>query len=267
MDLLNVAFTKPTMSDSLPYIHLDNISVILPIYNARGRALKAELLRRTVGGNLDSSTDPHIVIVRALDGITINLEHGDRMALIGRNGSGKTTLLRVFAGIYPPTGGTISIHGRVSALTDMSMGMDMEATGYENIFLRGVVMGLSAAQAESLIPDIEQFTELGEYLCLPVRTYSSGMMLRLAFAISTAVQPEILLLDEMVGAGDSAFVAKARDRIEGLIHKSSIMVLASHADQLVTQLCTRAIWMDSGRVRAFGPVEQVLADYHAEVGS
>jgi ABC-2 type transport system ATP-binding protein/lipopolysaccharide transport system ATP-binding protein len=170
MDLLNVAFTKPTMSDSLPYIHLDNISVILPIYNARGRALKAELLWRTVGGNLDSSTDPHIVIVRALDGITINLEHGDRMALIGRNGSGKTTLLRVFAGIYPPTGGTISIHGRVSALTDMSMGMDMEATGYENIFLRGVVMGLSAAQAESLIPDIEQFTELGEYLCLPVRT-------------------------------------------------------------------------------------------------
>ncbi|KJK25736.1 sugar ABC transporter [Burkholderiaceae bacterium 16] len=251
------------MPDTLPHISLDKVSVSLPIYNPRGRALKAEFLRRTVGGNLGTSKDPQTVIIKALDQVSIAIEHGDRVALVGRNGSGKTTLLRVLAGIYPPTSGRIAIQGRISALTDMSMGMDMEATGYENVLLRGVVMGLNKKKAEALIPDIEEFTELGEYLRLPVRTYSTGMMLRLAFAISTAVQPEILLLDEMVGAGDAAFVNKARTRIEGLIHNASIMVLASHDDHLVSSLCTHAIWMHSGQLRAFGPVSEVLAEYHA----
>ncbi|WJF90107.1 ABC transporter ATP-binding protein [Paraburkholderia bonniea] len=254
------------MSLHLPRISLSNVSVSLPIYNARGRALKAELLRRTVGGDLGKSVDPQVVVINALDDVSVTLEHGDRVALVGRNGSGKTTLLRVLAGIYPPTKGKVLIDGRVSALTDMSMGMDMEATGYENVLLRAVVMGLSSKEADSLIPDIEEFTELGEYLRLPIRTYSAGMMLRLIFGISTAVQPEILLLDEMVGAGDAAFVAKARARIEGLIQKASIMVLASHDDHLVKNLCTKALWMHSGHLRAFGPVDEVIAAYHEQAG-
>lgn len=246
----------------MPKISLNEVSVHLPIYNARGRDFKAHLIRRSVGSDVSESSDPHIVIIKALDHVSLTLEHGDRIALVGRNGSGKTTLLRVLAGIYPPTSGKITIQGSVSSLTDMSMGMDMEATGYENIILRGIVMGLTTKQAESLIPDIETFTELGEYLRLPIRTYSAGMMLRLAFAISTANQPEILLLDEMVGAGDSAFVTKAQTRIEKLIKNSSIMVLASHDEKIVKNLCTKALWMHGGTIRAFGDVKDVLFQYH-----
>ncbi|MFN9212933.1 MAG: ABC transporter ATP-binding protein [Betaproteobacteria bacterium] len=242
---------------------LHDVSLVLPIYNPRGRALKGELLRRTVGGRIGDSGDPRVVLIEAVNRVTLEFMHGERVALLGRNGAGKSTLLRLLGGIYPPTSGLVTIRGRVSSLTDMSMGMDMEATGYENVVLRGVVMGLTRRAARALTPDIEAFTELGNFLNLPVRTYSTGMLLRLAFAISTAVQPDILLLDEMVGAGDAAFIDKARQRIGGLIERASVMVLASHDEELVRQLCNRALWLDAGAVRADGPVDEVLASYRA----
>jgi ABC-2 type transport system ATP-binding protein/lipopolysaccharide transport system ATP-binding protein len=168
--------------------------------------------------------------------------------------------------IYPPTSGTAQIVGTVSSMTDLSIGMNPEATGYENIVMRGVMLGLTHKQATTLIPDVEEFTELGEYLDLPIRTYSAGMMLRLSFAVSTAVKPDIIILDEMVSVGDAAFVEKARARITGLIEKASILVLATHDDALLRQFCPVAVWMNSGRIVAIGGTDSVLAQYHSEIG-
>jgi len=249
----------------MPSITLERVSVTIPIYNARSRALKSELLRRAVGANFTDEKDPGVVAVRALDDVTLGINHGDRVALVGRNGSGKTTLLRVMSGIYPPTSGRVAIDGHISSLTDLSVGMDPESTGYENIILRGLILGMTRKQAAAMVPDIEEFTELGEYLALPIRTYSAGMHLRLAFAVSTAVNPDIIILDEMIGAGDAAFIEKAERRIERLIEKASIMVLASHDEQLVRRLCPTAIWMHAGRMMAMGETSEVLGRYNASI--
>jgi ABC-type polysaccharide/polyol phosphate transport system ATPase subunit len=246
-------------------IDLQNVSVLLPIYNTRGRALKHEILRRTIGSNLDHPKDHRVTIVQALNDVTLRVNHGDRIGLIGRNGAGKTTLLRVMSRIYPPTSGKVQIVGKISSMTDLSIGMNPEATGYENIVMRGVMLGLTHKQAAALIPDVEEFTELGEYLDLPIRTYSAGMMLRLAFAVSTAVNPDIIILDEMVSAGDIAFVEKARVRITALIEKASILILATHDEATLQQFCPVAVWLNYGRVAAIGDTKSVLAQYHSEI--
>lgn len=245
-------------------IDLQNVSVSMPIYNSRGRGLKHEILRRTVGGNLEHPKDKRITVVQALDDVTLQIKDGDRIGLIGRNGAGKTTLLRVMSRIYPPTAGKANIIGSISSMTDLSVGMNPEATGYENIILRGVMLGLTRKEATALIPDVEEFTELGEYLELPIRTYSSGMMLRLSFAVSTAVKPDIIILDEMITAGDAAFLDKARTRITDLIERASILILATHDDATLRQFCPTVIWMRSGRIAAKGDADAVLAEYHAE---
>jgi ABC-type polysaccharide/polyol phosphate transport system ATPase subunit len=250
----------------MPFIDLERISVTIPIYNARGRALKSELLRRAVGANFASDKDPSVVAVQALDEVTLRIGHGDRVAIVGRNGSGKTTLLRVLSGIYPPTSGRAEIVGHVSSLTDLSVGMDPESSGYENIVLRGLILGLTRKEATKLIPDVEEFSELGEYLALPIRTYSAGMLLRLAFGVSTAVKPDILVLDEMISAGDAGFMGKAQRRLEQLIKNASIMVLASHDEALVRTLCPTAVWLHAGRLMAKGGTDEVLAQYRASIG-
>ena len=249
----------------MPSITLERASVTIPVYNARSRALKSEIFRRAVGANFADDKEPGIVAVRALDDVTLRINHGDRVALIGRNGSGKTTLLRVLSGIYPPTSGRVAIDGNVSSLTDLTLGMDPESTGYENIVLRGLILGMTRRQAIAMIPDIEEFTELGEYLALPIRTYSAGMHLRLAFAVTTAVDPDIIILDEMISAGDAAFIVKAQARIERLISRASIMILASHDESLVQRLCPRAVWMDAGRMMAVGATEDVLRRYKESI--
>jgi len=181
-------------------ISLERVTIEFPIYNARARSLTGELFRRTVGGKIQSDKSSRVSVV-ALRDISLDLADGDRLGLIGHNGAGKSTLLRVLAGIYEPPSGRAQIEGTVASLTDITMGMDLEATGYENIVLRGVFLGLHVRDVRRMIPEIEAFTELGEFLKLPLRTYSSGMMLRLAFAVTTAVIPEILIMDEMIGAG------------------------------------------------------------------
>jgi ABC-type polysaccharide/polyol phosphate transport system ATPase subunit len=239
-------------------IDLQNVSVSIPIYNSRGRALKSEIFRRTIGGNIEHPKDRRITVIQALNDVTLRINDGDRVGLIGRNGAGKTTLLRVMSRIYPPTSGKIRIVGTISSMTDLSLGMNPESTGYENIVMRGIMLGLNRKQATALIPDVEEFTELGEYLDLPIRTYSTGMMVRLSFAISTAVKPDIIILDEMIGAGDLAFVEKARSRIVGLIENASILVLATHDAAILRQFCPVAVWLKAGSVGAIGDTESIL---------
>ena len=246
-------------------ISLEQVTIEFPIYNARGRSLTGELFRRTVGGIIKSDKAHNVSIV-ALREISLELADGDRLGLIGHNGAGKSTLLRVFAGIYEPLAGRVQIQGSVASLTDLTMGMNMEATGYENIVLRGVFLGLQVGEVRRMIPEIEAFTELGEFLDLPLRTYSSGMLLRLAFAVTTAIVPEILIMDELIGAGDAAFVSKATARLNQMIGNSRILVIASHSVDTIRRFCNKAALMETGRIISIGPVDEVI-DLYARGGS
>jgi ABC-type polysaccharide/polyol phosphate transport system ATPase subunit len=203
-------------------------------------------------------------VVRALDDLTLSLKEGDRVGLIGRNGAGKSTLLRVLAGIYHPTSGQIYTTGRIVPLLDISLGMDELSTGRQNIRLRGLLLGMSDAEIRRKTEEISIFTELGDHLDLPLRTYSSGMRLRLAFAVSTAVDADILLLDEVIGVGDTSFMKKAEERMLNLQNRAKIVVLASHSDKVIHQMCNKVLWMDRGRLRAFGPIDPVIEKYTAD---
>lgn len=242
----------------LPSINLVNATVEFPIYNARGRSFRSTLLQR-VGGAVSTEADG--VTVTALRDVTLSLRDGDRLALVGHNGAGKSTLLRVFSGAYEPSSGRAEIVGNVASLLDITMGMDPELTGAENIILRGVFMGMTIDEARRMIPEVAEFSELGDYVNLPMRTYSSGMTLRLAFAISTAKAPDILLLDELISVGDSSFATKARDRIEGMMNRASILVLASHDAKTLRKYCNRAVMLAEGRIVAEGSVDDVLRSY------
>jgi ABC-2 type transport system ATP-binding protein/lipopolysaccharide transport system ATP-binding protein len=239
-------------------ITLKNVTVDFPIYNARGRSLRANVLRR-VGGRIDGGNG-EIVTVEALRDINLELNPGDRLALVGHNGAGKSTLLRVLAGAYEPSRGVADIRGKVSSLLDMTMGMDPELTGRENIALRGVFLGMTFQETAAIAPAIEEFSELGGFMDLPMRTYSSGMTLRLAFAVSTAVQPDILLLDEMISVGDAEFAKKAMSRIEDVIEKSRILVLASHNPEILQRYCNKAIRLQGGQIVASGSLGEILGE-------
>jgi ABC-type polysaccharide/polyol phosphate transport system ATPase subunit len=242
-------------------IVLEDVVVDFPIYGAQ-KSLRSELLGRATGGVIrHEGAHQRRVTVRALDKVSLTLEHGDRVGLIGHNGAGKSTLLRVLAGVYEPTSGRIAMDGSVSPLFNTSPGLDPEDTGYENIMTCGLFLGMTRDEILRKMPDIEQFSELGEYLSLPCKTYSSGMLMRLGFAIATAIDPEILILDEGLGAGDARFAERAGQRIDALVARSSIMVLASHANSLIQSMCNKAVLMEGGKFRAFGPVDEVLALY------
>ncbi len=244
-------------------IKLNDVHVEIPIYNTSGRSLKKQLVRATTGGRIQS--DHGLTVVRALNGITLELNDGDRLALVGANGSGKTTLLRVLAGVYEPTRGSVAVAGRVMPLLDVTLGIDMDATGIDNIMLRGLLLGIERRRLTELRDEIAEFTELGDYLHMPVRTYSSGMVLRLAFGISTCVTPEIVLMDEYFAVGDAHFVHKAERRLNDVVVKAGIIVFASHSEDLVRRMCNKALWMHAGEVRAFGTTQDVLARYAAAV--
>jgi ABC-type polysaccharide/polyol phosphate transport system ATPase subunit len=239
-------------------IRLTDVSVRYPVFTPRTRALKSVLLSR-LGGTM--RVHDNTVVVEALRGLDLELTDGDRLAIVGHNGAGKTTLLRVIAGIYEPQQGTVEVRGHVSSFVDITLGMDAEASGWDNIVLRGIFMGLTFAEARALTPSIAEFSELGEYLDMPVRTYSTGMYMRLAFAITTSVQPEIIIMDEMIGAGDAGFLDKATERLDGLLGRTRIVVLASHSEPILSRFCNKALWLDKGEPRAFGPVAEVLDRY------
>ncbi|MBB6252823.1 ABC transporter ATP-binding protein [Nitrospirillum iridis] len=242
-------------------LHLQDLTVEFPIYQASGRSLKKALFSAPlVGSNLARDASNRIQ-VRALNHLTLSIEKGDRVGLIGPNGSGKTTLLKTLAGIYEPTGGALHIQGRISALLDVSLGLNPEATGRENIMLRGMYMGIHPKDMQGHVEEVVEFTELGPYIDMPVRTYSAGMMLRLAFAASTCVEPEILLMDEWLAAGDSHFLAKAQKRMEDFVQRSSLMVLASHSLDLLGKWCNKGLYLRNGNVIAYGPLAEVADIY------
>lgn len=240
-------------------VKLRNVTVDFPIYSAAGRSLKKLLLGRHRVGRF--SEDRGHMTVLAIDNVQLELARGDRLALIGRNGAGKTTLLRVLAGVYEPTRGTVETSGRVTPLFDIGLGIDPEATGVENIFLRGALLGMNKADLARVVPAIAEFTELEEYMQMPVRTYSSGMTMRLAFAISTAVSPDILLMDEFFAVGDETFMRKAEARMMAMVERAAIIVLASHSRAVLERICNKGLWLETGAVRAFGPLADVLGAY------
>ncbi|MFX1716098.1 ABC transporter ATP-binding protein [Paraburkholderia sp. A1RO-5L] len=244
----------------MAFIELDGATLDLPIYDVQGRSLKKKLLRMGRRSAIAEDNDG-IVVVRALDNVSIRFDSGDRVGLIGHNGAGKSTLLRTMAGIYEPTSGTVTRKGRAVPLLDIGLGMDENSTGYQNIRLRGLLLGMTDGEIKAKQQDIADFSELGDYLDLPIRTYSSGMRVRLAFAVSTAVDAEILLLDEVMGVGDAHFRAKATERLEDLHSRAEVVVLAMHSNSEIRRVCNKALWMEKGKVKAFGPVEEVVSAY------
>lgn len=235
------------------FIVAEEISVEFPIYENSHRSLKKAVLNLTTGGRIGQDAGRHAV-VRALDNLTFSFTDGERIGLVGHNGSGKTTLLRALSGVYAPVRGKLSTRGKIASLLDVSMGLDPDATGFENIYLRGILDGLPPTRIKSKIDEIAEFSELGEYLNLPVRTYSSGMMLRLAFAISTSIEADILIMDEWLSVGDADFSVKAAQRLEMLVGNASIVVVATHDPSLIERVCTRKISLEHGKMVSDEPV-------------
>lgn len=242
-------------------IELKDVIVEFPIYSANSRSLKNAVLSATTGGRV--GRDHHnYVCVRALDRVSIDIQHGERVGLVGHNGAGKTTLLRVIAGIYEPLQGAVVIEGTPTPMFDISLGIDSDATGLENIVLRGLYMGLAKAVILQKIDEVANFTELGQFLDLPVRTYSEGMRARLAFAMATCIEPDVLLLDEGLGAGDAAFFERANQRLESFIHSTGILVLASHSEALTRKFCNRIALMEHGQIIWYGDIDEGYDRYH-----
>jgi lipopolysaccharide transport system ATP-binding protein len=228
-------------------IRATNVHVEFPIFNTSHRSFKKAVIRASTGGRISGGIDDRVV-VSALEDVSLEINEGERVGLLGHNGSGKTTLLRVLAGIYEPVRGCVVVQGPVTPLLDLSLGMDHEATGRENIRLRATLMGLPRPQIETRIDGIIEFSELGSFIDVPIRTYSSGMLLRLAFAVSTAVRPGILLMDEWLSVGDAGFRDKAAARLMSLIESSSILIFASHDQNMIKRFCNRTIRLEHGRI-------------------
>jgi lipopolysaccharide transport system ATP-binding protein len=241
-------------------IILDNASVDLPIYNAKSRSITGRIIDVATGGKIDADSSGR-VHVRALSSISLELNDGDRLGLIGHNGAGKSTLLRVLSGVFVPTSGAANIHGNIGSLIDVSLGINTEATGRENIYIRAALLGLPKAEIDGRFDEIVEFSELGDFIEMPVRTYSSGMQLRLAFAVSTTVRPEILLMDEWLSVGDEGFREKAADRLTSVVSASKILVLASHSRDILEEATNMVLWLEHGAVKMYGASKDVLSAY------
>lgn len=229
-------------------IQTNSLIIDFPVYGSSGfPSIKSQLINMAIGGRLtqEHQKTPN---VRALDDINLNFKDGDRIALTGHNGSGKSTLLRVLAGIYEPSSGLINIKGNISSMLSLTVGMNEDATGLENIYMRGYFMGLSYKKITSLIDEIVDFSDIGDFLYLPMRTYSSGMSMRLAFAISTSVNADIILMDEWLSVGDIAFKKKAQDRLRNIIKNAGIVIIATHDWELVVNECNLCVELEHGKI-------------------
>lgn len=251
----------------MPSIAIDRLQIDFPLYHGQSRSLKKHV------GNTISSLRPgspavHLMqdgrertVVSVLREVSFVLKSGERLGLIGRNGAGKTTLLRAMAGIYEPVGGRVRLEGSIGTLLDASLGMNMELTGRENIRLYGLHAGLSKTEISHIDRDVQDFADLGSYMDMPVKTYSSGMTVRLAFGLATAVKPQILLMDEWFLAGDGAFMNKAQERLETMVQHADILVISTHQPDVMRKWCTRVIWLEDGRIRMDGTPDEVLDVY------
>lgn len=244
----------------MSFISLKNVTVDIPIYNSQSRSLKKTFMGLASGGRIGLS-EKGFSIVRSLSNINLEVRDGERVGLLGPNGAGKSTLLRVLGGAYIPTSGEAIIGGKVGSLIDVSLGIDSESTGIENIYLRAALLQIPTRIVDQQLDSIIDFTELGEFINMPVRTYSSGMHMRLAFAVSTMIRPEILLMDEWLSVGDQNFQKKAEQRLNELIKSSSILVIASHSRQLIEKCCTRVVWLENGKIKAEGIPQKICSEY------
>jgi ABC-type polysaccharide/polyol phosphate transport system ATPase subunit len=241
-------------------IDLDKVSLTFKVRQKGRVSFKEFLVKRMFWQSVNPYRE-----VRALQDVSLRMGDGQRIGIVGHNGAGKSTLLKLLAGIYPPTQGKRIVKGRISSLFDIALGFEVDASGWENIAYRSYLQGETPKTLRSKIDPIAQFSELGDFLNMPVRYYSAGMIVRLAFSIATAIEPEILLVDEVLSVGDMAFQEKARQRIHDMIAKAELIVVVSHDLESLAKLCNEAIWMDHGRVRQMGPVQEIIDAYKASV--
>lgn len=240
-----------------------NISLVFPLYGNRPAVPKTQDTDQDNRDNrLIISPSGTVVGVNALNGVNLDLVSGNRLGIVGVNGSGKTTLLQVLAGILTPDAGEISVQGHRSNLISIGLGLKQEATGRRNIFLSALAAGHSPKEIAKRRGEIEAFSELGDFLDMPVSTYSAGMRMRLSFAIATAFDPEILILDEWLSAGDAHFRAVATQRMKDFVGSAGILVFASHNPTLLQQNCNLGLWIHQGRTRSFGPIDEIVAEYY-----
>ena len=247
----------------MAHISLKQASVVLPIFNSSSRSLTNSLVSAATGGVLTAQRGGHISI-EALKNLDLEISTGDRLGIMGHNGSGKSTLLRLLSGIYEPSSGKIERSGSIASLVDISLGINAESTGRENIFLRGKLMGLSKKEIDEKIDEIIEFSELGDYINLPVRIYSSGMLLRLAFSVSTSITADILIMDEWLSVGDGAFAERASNRLRELVDSSEILVIASHTRSLIEETCNKVVWLEHGVIKKVGPVDEIVPEYFGD---
>lgn len=245
------------------YIHIRDATLLYPSSPYNALTLKEEVFKRLSLGKPSRL----VYDIQALKQVTLEINEGERVGIIGRNGAGKSTLLKAIAGVYPLQTGAIETQGKIRAMFDLSLGFEFEATGRENIMYRGLLLGESPKNIWEKEQQIIEFAELGDFIDFPIKTYSAGMLVRLAFAISTTVSGEILLLDEILGAGDAAFQTKARKRMEEMISQAKIIVLVSHDMSSIRRICTRAIYLQNGQVIADGPADKVAQNYLDSVGA
>jgi ABC-type polysaccharide/polyol phosphate transport system ATPase subunit len=246
----------------MSHVKIEDVSVRIPVFEANAlRLLRMPSFGRAKVGTRNVSHAGALFVIHALSNIDLELKEGDRVCIIGHNGAGKTTLLRLIAGIYPPSSGRVEVNGKVMALLGQTLAPNPDATGYENIKLIANLYDWPKERVPEYIRDIEEFTELGEYLSLPARVYSAGMHARLGFAMGTIQVPDVLLIDESIGAGDAHFQEKARARTEQFLSRAKIMIMASHAIDFCRAMCNKALVIANGRRTFFGDVEEGLSRY------
>ena len=246
----------------MAYMELDDVSLHFKVRRRSVTTLKEYLLKRMFRKSINPTME-----VRALERVSMIFQPGERYGIIGHNGAGKSTLLRLLGGIYPPTGGRRIVEGKISSLFDLALGFQMEATGWENIAIRGYLQGETPASIQAKMQEIADFTELGDFLEMPIRHYSPGMLVRLGFSVATAIKPEILLVDEILSAGDMAFQVKAKNRMKQLLDQAQLIVIVSHDMNTLADLCTKLIWMDHGRIHQVGETKAVLEAYNRHMKS
>lgn len=247
------------MSESV-YIRAENASITFPVFNASNRSLRTQFLSSALGGRIGTKKNGQVQI-SAISDVSFTCVEGERIGLLGHNGSGKSTLLRAIAGVYEPTSGSMDVSGGVGSLIDISLGINGDATGQENVLIRGQMLGMTKAKIREKYEEIVEFSELGEFMDVPVRTYSSGMHLRLAFAVSTLIRPEILVMDEWLSVGDESFKRKAQARLAEVVDSSKILIIATHSRELLEKTCTRALWLEHGQIKMDGPAKEVAQAY------
>lgn len=243
----------------MAHIIFEHVNIDFPIYNAKNRSLKNTVMQAATGGKVSFGAEG--TIIRSLEDVSFEIHEGERVGVVGHNGAGKSTLLRALSNVYAPTAGRAEIVGEIGSLVDIGLGIDGEATGRENIFIRGALLGLKRKEIEDRFEEIVEFSELGEFINMPVRTYSSGMHLRLAFAVATIIRPEILLMDEWLSVGDAAFNEKAEQRLNNLVESSRILVIASHSRELIERTCNRALWFEHGHLKMDADPKTVCLAY------